>query len=110
MSDAQKHPGRVVIVTGPPAGIGAATVRRFLSEGATVVAADIDVDGLAAFRAEFAEDASLGTHVTDVSSWESVQDLVESTVSEHGALDVLVNNAGTSSLQPVHRLPVEEWK
>lgn len=105
-----RHEGKVVIVTGGAHGIGAATVRRFLDEGAKVVAADINADGLAALVESAQLDGRLSNQVTDVSSFGSVTELVETTIARHGQLDVLVNNAGIGIPKAIDDLSVEEWQ
>src|SRR6478672_13816126 len=84
--------GKVALVTGGSRGMGAATVRRLHSEGASVVAADIlDDDGKA--LADELGDRVRFAHL-DVTSEEQWQDVVAQTEREFGKLDVLVNNAG----------------
>ncbi|MDT4957247.1 MAG: hypothetical protein QOD31_1046 [Pseudonocardiales bacterium] len=84
--------GKVAVVTGAGSGIGLATARRFATEGATVVCADIDPDagGKAA-----AEVGGLFVQV-DVTSEAEVQALFQTAVDEYGGLDVTFNNAGIS--------------
>ena len=84
--------GKVAIITGGAAGIGEATVRLFIAEGAKVVCADVqDVRGQA-----FAD--SLGPNCRyrhcDVSNKDEVQALVDFAVAEFGGLDIMNNNAG----------------
>lgn len=84
--------GKVAIVTGGGRGIGEATARLFAKHGAKVVIADVE-DKLGELLAE-----ALGPSVTfvhcDVSSEEDVENLIESTVSRYGQIDVMFNNAG----------------
>jgi len=84
---------RVVIVTGAAAGIGAATARRFCDEGAAVVLADRDADGLRRTADDLPDERTM-TYVVDVSDYDQVAALVAETVEAFGRLDVLVNNAG----------------
>lgn len=83
---------KVAIVTGGARGMGAATVRLFVQEGAKVVIADVlDKEGQA-LAAEFKDKALFVHHdVTDEASW---QVLIEKAVAGFGTADVLVNNAG----------------
>lgn len=107
--DRQRHEGKVVIVTGGANGIGAATVLRFLAEGASVVASDIAADALAEFVRNADAGERLASHVTDVASYDSVCDLVAFTVARFGQLDTLVNNAGTGVIATVDELTLEDW-
>ena len=84
--------GRVALITGGTGGIGAGTVRRFVAEGAWVVAS-----GRSAERgAELVRE--LGDHVrfiaADVTRPEQIDKLIDETVAWRGRLDVLFNNAG----------------
>jgi NAD(P)-dependent dehydrogenase (short-subunit alcohol dehydrogenase family) len=83
--------GKVAIVTGGAAGIGEATVRRMIAEGATVVVADINEKGAQTLASELGENASaLAFDANDV---ESIRSMIEQTISQHGRIDVLHNNA-----------------
>jgi NAD(P)-dependent dehydrogenase (short-subunit alcohol dehydrogenase family) len=93
------HLGRfanqVAIVTGGASGIGEATCRRLVAEGATVVIADLNAERAEALAAELGAQASAkGFDAADV---HSVEDLVLGTVARFGRLDVLHNNAALSS-------------
>ena len=96
MSDHGMHrfEGWTVIVTGAGSGIGKDISRRFTSEGAFVVVADIDASA-AQKQAEALGDQARAFAV-DVTSAGQVRDLVEFTADWRGGLDVLVNNAGVS--------------
>ncbi|OMO97687.1 Short-chain dehydrogenase/reductase SDR [Corchorus olitorius] len=93
--------GKIAIVTGGARGIGEATVRLFAKHGAKVVIADVE-DNLGAALA-----SSLSPSVTfvhcDVSLEEDIQNLVNSTVSRYGRLDILFNNAGVLGNQKRHK-------
>jgi NAD(P)-dependent dehydrogenase (short-subunit alcohol dehydrogenase family) len=87
--------GKVAIVTGGASGIGEATARVFAEAGARVVVADVQ-DG-----ARVAKEIGGIFQRTDVRSSEEVKALVDFTVSEHGRLDVLFNNAGIEIHAPL---------
>ena len=88
--------GRAAVITGAAGGIGWATTRRFVAEGAKVIAVDVDV----ARGAEMVDDVG-ADHVTfveaDVRSPEQVREAVDRCVRDHGRIDVLFNNAATST-------------
>ena len=84
---------KVAIVTGGARGIGFAIAKRYVSEGAKVVIADVDTTGGEA--AAHALGKANGLFVaTDVGDARGVHDLVAQTCATFGAVDVLVNNAG----------------
>lgn len=84
--------GKVAIITGGARGMGAATVRLFVAEGAKVAIGDLlEAEGQA-LAAELGDQALYLKHdVTDEASWAR---LIETTVARFGPIDVLVNNAG----------------
>jgi NAD(P)-dependent dehydrogenase (short-subunit alcohol dehydrogenase family) len=84
--------GRVAVVTGAASGIGAATVRRFVAEGASVVVADLQDDAGRQLAGELG--AAAAFHRCDVTVEGDVADAVDLAVSRFGHLDVMVNNAG----------------
>ena len=88
--------------------MGAATVRQFHAEGASVVAADVlDDDGKA--LADALGDRVRFVHL-DVTSEEQWQSAVEQTEREFGTLNVLVNNAGILKFNAVADTPLEEFR
>jgi 3alpha(or 20beta)-hydroxysteroid dehydrogenase len=100
--------GKVALVSGGSRGMGAATVRQFHAEGASVVAADVlDDDGKA--LADELGDRVRFVHL-DVTSEEQWQAAVEQTEREFGKLDVLVNNAGILKFNAVADTPLEEFR
>lgn len=91
--------GRVALLTGAASGIGRATAQRFVEEGATVVGADLDEDGLAG-TAELVGGGPGTFHPTrlDVTDRADGVTVVERAVAEHGRLDVLANIAGVTRI------------
>ncbi|XP_024032495.1 short-chain dehydrogenase reductase 2a-like [Morus notabilis] len=93
--------GKVAIVTGGARGIGEATARLFAKHGAKVVIADVEDK-----HGELLAD-TLGASVSfvhcDVSSEEDIENLIESTVSRYGQIDILFNNAGVLGSQSRHK-------
>ena len=84
--------GKVAVITGGASGMGAATVRRFVGEGAQVVIADLQDAAGAALAAELGKNAVFCR--TDVGREADVQAMIGLAVSRFGGLDILFNNAG----------------
>jgi NAD(P)-dependent dehydrogenase (short-subunit alcohol dehydrogenase family) len=84
--------GKVAVITGGASGMGAATVRRFVEEGAQVVIADLQEAAGAALAAELGSKAVFCR--TDVGCEADVQAVIGLAVSRFGGLDILFNNAG----------------
>lgn len=83
---------KVAVVTRAGSGIGRATARRFVREGASVVIAGSDPDELARLASEFDPNQALA-HPADLSDLRSVASLIDAAMARYGRLDVLVNNA-----------------
>src|SRR6059036_1704055 len=91
---------RTVLVTGGSSGIGRATVLRFADEGAHVVATGRDRDRLHAVAGE-AAGGRVRPELLDVRDSGAVRQLVRGLVERMGRLDVVVNCAGVSRMDPV---------
>lgn len=89
--------GKVALITGAASGIGRACVQRFLADGATVLACDINRSGLKQLSVDCSDACSEGrlqTAVCDVTRRAEVEACVAQAVSLWGGLDCLVNSAG----------------
>jgi rhamnulose-1-phosphate aldolase/alcohol dehydrogenase len=105
--------GRVALITGGAGGIGMATARRLMDEGAAVVICDIDRDALTTaeeeLRAEYGRDALTGLW-TDVTSEDAVRTLFRQAALAYGGIDICVANAGISSAAPVEETSLALWQ
>jgi len=112
MPKAKSLAGRIAIVTGGAGGIGSATARRFLEQGACVVLADIDKDMLDktanALKAEYSGDVvrTVEMNVTDEAA---VDQSYADMAAEYGGVDIVVSNAGIASSAPVEETSLDLW-
>ena len=95
---------KTAVVTGASKGIGAATARRLLDEGARVAMLDIDTSG-----ERLAQEDQARFYTCDVSKHAEVQQVLASVVEELGPIDILVNNAGIQHYGTVLSTTESEW-
>ncbi|MCE8538891.1 SDR family oxidoreductase [Ruegeria pomeroyi] len=88
--------GKTAIVTGGAQGFGAGIVAKFVSEGARVMVADINLDTARETAAQMDGDAF--AHQVDVSDGNSVDAMAAAALRRFGHVDILVNNAGVTHL------------
>ena len=102
---------KVAIVTGASSGIGAATTRALVAQGARVVAAALDEEALESFVADLREAASeVVAFTTDVTQPDQTQALARFARETYGAIDILVNNAGLMLFSRWVDLAVQDWE
>ncbi|WP_433606910.1 SDR family NAD(P)-dependent oxidoreductase [Dactylosporangium sp. CA-139114] len=99
---AQRYSGSVALVTGAASGIGAATVRRLLREGARVAALDVapmeeSGDDVLALRCDVRDEAEVAAAVARAADW-------------GGRLDLVANVAGVASYQHTSDVTLAEWE
>jgi NADP-dependent 3-hydroxy acid dehydrogenase YdfG len=102
--------GTVALVTGASSGIGEATAVALAAEGATVAIAARRRDRLEQVVERMGNDADVLVIETDITDEAAARAMVQSTVTEFGRLDTVVNNAGVMLLGPIVDAPVEEWR
>ena len=99
--------GKVALITGGSRGMGAADARLFVSEGASVVIADILDDDGKKLSDELGESARyVHLDVRDAQAWESA---IDQTLEAFGALHILVNNAGVFSFDSLEEATEEDF-
>ncbi len=104
--------GRIALVTGGAGGIGGATARRLLAEGACVVITDVDPAALEEARSTLSREHAadrVRAFRCDVTWEQSVRASYEYALHEFGGLDILVSNAGIASAAPVEETTLELW-
>lgn len=103
---------QVAFITGGAGGIGSATARLLVEEGAHVVLADLNLEGAekvaAELNAEFGEHRALAVKV-DVTSEELIQAAYAETAINYGGVDIIVNNAGLATSSPFDETSLKEW-
>ena len=97
---------KVAIVTGAASGIGRATAELFASEGARVLAVDLN--------GQLLRDAHLATPgvavlTADIAKEGAAEAIVAAAVAQFGGLDILVNNAGVGANALAEVMTIEEW-
>lgn len=102
--DAERHRGKVALVTGGASGIGLGIVERLLAEGASVASFDLHETAPADPAGRF---LSL---TGDAVSEADVEAAVDRTVERFGGLDIMVCNAGVIEIAPVVDTPYETWR
>jgi 3-oxoacyl-[acyl-carrier protein] reductase len=104
--------GRTAVITAAAgAGIGGATARRFLEEGARVLISDAHARRLKEHEAVLAREfeGAVASAVCDVTDETQVRALFDTALREHGRLDVVVNNAGLGGTSPLVDMTDEQW-
>lgn len=104
--------GRVAYITGAAGGIGLATARRLLAEGAVVFLTDIDDARLSATLDDLADkygNDRVRAHKVDVTDEALVAESYAALAREFGGVDIVVSNAGIASSAPFEATTLEMW-
>ena len=106
--------GKNAVITGASSGIGRAIALSFAAEGARVVIADVTsapIEGGAPTAELITRAGGRATfEPVDVSRWEDIDSLITKLNSEHGRLDIMVNNAATYSGTPLLATSAAQWE
>lgn len=98
--NAQRHAGKIAVVTGASGGIGSAICEKLANEGAKVFALD---------RNEYKGSAKVESRLVDVTQIDELMATIQGIANDHGCLDIMVNNAGFLERQPALDISVEDW-
>jgi len=103
---------QIAFITGGGGGIGSATARRLVKQGAHVVLADINLETAQAAADEINKSAGAGRAIAvkvDVTSEEAVAESFKGAILAYGGVDILVNNAGLATSSPFGETSLKEW-
>ncbi|MEU6379419.1 SDR family NAD(P)-dependent oxidoreductase [Streptomyces sp. NPDC046909] len=106
MTETPEAKGRTALVTGGTSGIGAAICRQLAAAGARVLIADVDEPGARGVAGELPDAVALGI---DLDDQEALALLGREVVDRFGGVDVLVNNAGVTTVQPFTESDPATW-
>ena len=104
--------GKVSLVTGSTSGIGLGIARALAEAGSDVVLNGLGVASeIARTKDRISADCDVKVSYSpaDMTKPAAIRDMIETTLAEHGRLDVLVNNAGIQYVAPLDQFPVEKW-
>lgn len=108
MAEQRKLAGKVAIVTGAAAGMGAVHAREMVDAGAKVAIADINIEAGRQLERELAPNACfIRLDVTDADSW---AEAITATEQRFGPVSVLVNNAGVVDFVSIHELDEKRYR
>ncbi|RAR43560.1 bifunctional aldolase/short-chain dehydrogenase [Paenibacillus sp. MDMC362] len=103
---------QIAFITGGAGGIGSATARRLVAEGAHVVLADLNLEGAQQvaeeINAKYGENRAFAVKM-DVTDEEAVTRAYRETSITYGGVDIIVNNAGLATSSPFDETSLKEW-
>jgi NAD(P)-dependent dehydrogenase (short-subunit alcohol dehydrogenase family) len=101
---------RIAVVTGAAGAIGIAISAALAADGLRVIRVDRDVEALKRTATTFADATDVTELALDIVDEAAVQQAFEDLVTEHGRLDVVVNNAGITRDRPLHKMSLADFR
>jgi len=101
---------KVAVITGAAQGIGYATARKFLDEGASVALVDLSADALQSARSRLKVDGEvIESFAVDVTRRDQLDEMVDRLRARFGRIDILVNNAGITEDARIQNMTEEQF-
>jgi NAD(P)-dependent dehydrogenase (short-subunit alcohol dehydrogenase family) len=106
----QELSGKVAIVTGGAQGLGAAICRNLAAADVVTIVSDIREELAEKVAAEISAEGGKAIALKlDVTDEAQILSAVEKIISQHGHLDILINNAGTDLTVPIEEMGIQDW-
>ncbi len=103
---------QIGLVTGGAGGIGSATIRKLAAAGMHVIVADLNLDGAKKVAEEINQSYGANRALAvkmDVTKPEEVKNAFSQAILAYGGIDLIVNNAGLATSNPLDETSIEEW-
>ena len=104
-----KLKGKIAIITGGAAGIGFATAKTFLQEGASVAICDVNAERIATAVTDLSTLGTVKGYTADISKKDQVEGMIKEVLAAFGRIDILVNNAGITQDAQFYKMTEEQF-
>jgi len=107
----KKPIGKIVVITGGAQGIGKATVKKFVDNGASVILWDVDVKNGQKLESQLQNNGFKAKFLkVNVANLQEVEEAVKYVVGKYGRIDILINNAGITRDSTMKKMSYEQWQ
>ena len=103
---------KTALITGSTSGIGLGIAKNFAAKGMNIILNGFgDAVAIEEIRSNMSKEFGVEVRYSgaDMSKVEEIENMIKTSESEFGAIDVLVNNAGIQHVSPVEDFPVDKW-